>query len=147
MIIDNTKHHNNNNSVIKKLKPLNDVGLGYLKLGQSSSTLSGGEAQRLKLASYLVDENKKSLQKTLFIFDEPTSGLHYSDISNFMKSIQKLIHIGNSVIIIEHNTDLIKQADWLIDLGPEGGEGGEEYAFLVIQKILLQKKEIRRGNI
>lgn len=82
----------------------------------------------------------KITSKTLFIFDEPTSGLHYSDISNFMKSIQKLIHIGNSVIIIEHNTDLIKQADWLIDLGPEGGEG-VEYAFLVIQKILLQKRK------
>ena len=137
---------NNNNSVIKKLKPLNDVGLGYLKLGQSSSTLSGGEAQRLKLASYLVDENKKSLQKTLFIFDEPTSGLHYSDISNFMKSIQKLIHIGNSVIIIEHNTDLIKQADWLIDLGPEGGEGGGRICFSGYPKDIITKKGNKTGK-
>ena len=137
---------NNNNGVIKKLKPLNDVGLGYLKLGQPSSTLSGGEAQRLKLASYLVDENKKSLQKTLFIFDEPTSGLHYSDISNFMKSIQKLISIGNSVIIIEHNIDLIKQADWLIDLGPGGGEGGGRICFSGYPKDIITKKGNKTGK-
>ena len=137
---------NNNNSVIKKLKPLNDVGLGYLKLGQPSSTLSGGEAQRLKLASCLADENKKSLQKTLFIFDEPTSGLHYSDISNFMKSIQKLINIGNSVIIIEHNTDLIKQADWLIDLGPEGGKGGGRICFSGYPKDIITKKGNKTGK-
>ena len=137
---------NNNNSVIKKLKPLNDVGLGYLKLGQSSSTLSGGEAQRLKLAFCLADENKKSLQKTLFIFDEPTSGLHYSDIANFMKSIQKLINIGNSVIIIEHNTDLIKQADWLIDLGPEGGEGGGRICFSGYPKDIITKKGNKTGK-
>jgi excinuclease ABC subunit A len=137
---------NNNNSVIKKLKPLNDVGLGYLKLGQPSSTLSGGEAQRLKLASCLADENKKSFQKTLFIFDEPTSGLHYSDIANFMKSIQKLINIGNSVIIIEHNTDLIKQADWLIDLGPEGGEGGGRICFSGYPKDIITKKGNKTGK-
>ena len=136
----------NKKSVIKKLKPLNDVGLGYLKLGQPSSTLSGGEAQRLKLASYLVDENKKSLQKTLFIFDEPTSGLHYSDISNFMKSIQKLISIGNSIIIIEHNIDVIKQADWLIDLGPGGGEDGGRICFSGYPKDIITKKGNKTGK-
>ena len=135
-----------NNNIIKKLQPLYDVGLGYLKLGQSSSTLSGGEAQRLKLASYLVDENKKSFQKTLFIFDEPTSGLHYSDISNFMKSVQKLIDIGNSVIIIEHNIDLIKQADWLIDLGPGGGSGGGEVCFSGYPNKIISKKGNKTGK-
>ena len=107
----------------KKLKPMYDVGLGYLRLGQSSSTLSGGEAQRLKLAAYLSDE-KKLNEKTLFIFDEPSSGLHNKDISYFMTSVFRLIENGNSVIIIEHNTELIKQADWVIDLGPEGGDAG-----------------------
>ena len=129
-----------------RLQYLNNVGLGYLKLGQSSSTLSGGEAQRLKLASYLVDENKKSFQKTLFIFDEPTSGLHYSDISNFMKSVQKLIDIGNSVIIIEHNIDLIKQADWLIDLGPGGGSGGGEVCFSGYPNKIISKKGNKTGK-
>ncbi len=100
-----------------------DVGLGYLRLGQSSSTLSGGEAQRLKLAKYLSDD-KKLNEKTLFIFDEPSSGLHNKDISYFMTSVFRLIDSGNSVIIIEHNTELIKQADWIIDMGPDGGKGG-----------------------
>ena len=107
----------------KKLKPMLDVGLGYLRLGQSSSTLSGGEAQRLKLATYLSDD-KKLNKKTLFIFDEPSSGLHNKDISYFMTSVFRLIDSGNSVIIIEHNTELIKQADWIIDMGPDGGQGG-----------------------
>jgi len=110
-------------TIQKKLKPMLDVGLGYLRLGQSSSTLSGGEAQRLKLATYLSDD-KKLNEKTLFIFDEPSSGLHNKDISYFMTSVFRLIDSGNSVIIIEHNTELIKQADWIIDMGPGGGQGG-----------------------
>ena len=110
-------------TIQKKLKPMLDVGLGYLRLGQSSSTLSGGEAQRLKLATYLSDD-KKLNKKTLFIFDEPSSGLHNKDISYFMTSVFRLIDSGNSVIIIEHNTELIKQADWIIDMGPDGGQGG-----------------------
>ena len=110
-------------TIQKKLKPMLDVGLGYLRLGQSSSTLSGGEAQRLKLATYLSDD-KKLNEKTLFIFDEPSSGLHNKDISYFMTSVFRLIDSGNSVIIIEHNTELIKQADWIIDMGPDGGKGG-----------------------
>lgn len=107
--------------IISRLKPLKDVGLGYIKLGQSSSTLSGGENQRVKLA-YFISQEKQS--NTLFIFDEPTTGLHFHDISVLLKSLNGLIEKGNSVIIIEHNMDIIKSADWLIDIGPEGGESG-----------------------
>ena len=115
-------------TILKKLKPMFDVGLGYLRLGQSSSTLSGGEAQRLKLASYLIEE-KSSQNNSLYIFDEPTSGLHNKDIAYFMSSISRLIDMGNSVVIIEHNTELIKQADWIIDMGPEGGDKGGEICY------------------
>lgn len=107
--------------IIKKLLPLQEVGLGYIKLGQSSSSLSGGENQRVKLAFFLSEENKGN---NLFIFDEPTTGLHFHDISTLLKSINALIDRGNSVIIIEHNLDMIKSADWIIDIGPEGGENG-----------------------
>ena len=107
--------------IISRLKPLHDVGLGYIKLGQPSSTLSGGESQRVKLASFLVQENAP---KTLFIFDEPTTGLHFHDISTLMDSLNRLIDKGHSVLIIEHNMDVIKSADWVIDIGPEGGEEG-----------------------
>lgn len=107
--------------IVRKLKPLQDVGLGYVKLGQPSSTLSGGESQRVKLASFLATEGQGH---KLFIFDEPTTGLHFSDIQTLMKSFSRLIERGNSVVIIEHNTDVIKQADYIIDLGPEGGEKG-----------------------
>ena len=128
-------------AIVNKLTPLHDVGLGYLKLGQSSSTLSGGEAQRLKLATYLIDEKKKKFNKTLFIFDEPTSGLHNKDIDNFLSSIFNLIELGNSVIIIEHNTELIKQADWIIDLGPEGGEKGGKICFEGTPNNLILKRD------
>ena len=108
--------------IVKKLKPLKDVGLGYVQLGQSSSTLSGGEAQRIKLASFLVKGNTKN--KALFIFDEPTTGLHFHDIKKLLKSFNALISKGHTVIVIEHNMDLVKCADYVIDLGPEGGENG-----------------------
>jgi len=108
--------------VYSKLKPLQDVGLGYVQLGQSSSTLSGGEAQRIKLASFLVKGDTKD--KTLFIFDEPTTGLHFHDIKKLLKSFEALIEKGHSIIVVEHNLDLIKCADYIIDLGPEGGENG-----------------------
>jgi excinuclease ABC subunit A len=107
--------------VTKKLKVLEDVGLGYLRLGQSATTLSGGEAQRIKLASYLARETS---EKTLFIFDEPTTGLHFDDINKLLGAFKRLIEAGGSVLIIEHNLDVIKYADWVIDLGPEGGDAG-----------------------
>lgn len=107
--------------IIKKLQPLQDVGLGYIKLGQSSSTLSGGENQRVKLAYYISMDKQ---EHTMFIFDEPTTGLHFHDISTLLKSLNRLVEKGNTVIIIEHNMDMIKSADWLIDIGPEGGDAG-----------------------
>lgn len=110
-------------SIYSKLKVLNDVGLGYIKLGQSATTLSGGEAQRIKLATEL---SKKSTSKTLYILDEPTTGLHFEDINKLLTILHKLVEKGNSVLVIEHNLDVIKTADWIIDMGPEGGEGGGE---------------------
>jgi excinuclease ABC subunit A len=107
--------------ITKKLKVLEEVGLGYLRLGQSATTLSGGEAQRIKLASYLARETS---EKTLFIFDEPTTGLHFDDINKLLVAFKRLIEAGGSVLIIEHNLDVIKSADWVIDLGPEGGDAG-----------------------
>ncbi len=113
--------------IADRLRPLADVGLGYVRLGQSSSTLSGGESQRVKLAFYLAQE--KSNEKMLFVFDEPTTGLHFHDISKLMKSLNALVDHGHSVILIEHNMEVIKCADWVIDLGPEGGEKGGYVVF------------------
>ncbi len=108
--------------IAKKLQPLRDVGLGYVQLGQSSSTLSGGEAQRIKLASFLLKGISK--EKTIFIFDEPTTGLHFHDIQKLLASFYALLHNGHTLIVVEHNLDLIKCADYIIDLGPEGGKNG-----------------------
>lgn len=113
--------------VIAKLRPLQEVGLGYVKLGQSSSTLSGGEAQRIKLASFLIKGNNS--KKTLFIFDEPTTGLHFHDIQKLLKSFDALIALGNTILVIEHNMEMIKSADWVIDIGSEGGNLGGELVF------------------
>ncbi|WP_353197724.1 excinuclease ABC subunit UvrA [Parapedobacter defluvii] len=113
--------------ILAKLQPLADVGLGYVKLGQSSSTLSGGEAQRIKLASFLIKGNNS--KNTLFIFDEPTTGLHFHDIKKLLKSFDALIAQGNSILVIEHNMDMIKSADWIIDIGPEGGQRGGHLVF------------------
>jgi excinuclease ABC subunit A len=107
--------------LVARLKVLQDVGLGYLRLGQSATTLSGGEAQRVKLAAHLA---QATCEGTLFLFDEPTTGLHFEDISKLLQSFERLIHNGGSILIIEHNLDLIKAADWIIDLGPEGGDAG-----------------------
>jgi excinuclease ABC subunit A len=111
----------NVNRVASRLRVLDDVGLGYLRLGQSATTLSGGEAQRVKLAAYL---SKKTSERTLYIFDEPTTGLHFDDINRLLTAFRHLIEAGGSIIIIEHNLDVIKSADWIIDLGPEGGDEG-----------------------
>ena len=107
--------------ILHKIKVLQDVGLGYIKLGQSSTTLSGGESQRVKLATEL---SKRDTGQTIYILDEPTTGLHFEDIRVLMDVLQKLVERGNTVIVIEHNLDVIKVADYLIDMGPEGGRGG-----------------------
>jgi excinuclease ABC subunit A len=108
--------------IVQKLIPLQQVGLGYVKLGQSSSTLSGGESQRIKLAYFLSKESRE--EKILFIFDEPTTGLHMHDISLLLHSLESLLKKGHTVLVIEHNLEVIKSADWIIDLGPEGGDQG-----------------------
>lgn len=113
--------------ILTKLQPLVDVGLGYVHLGQSSNTLSGGEAQRIKLASFLIKGNNAN--KTMFIFDEPTTGLHFHDIKKLLIALNTLIEQGNSVLVIEHNMDMIKSADWVIDIGPEGGDQGGNVVF------------------
>jgi excinuclease ABC subunit A len=125
--------------IVQKLKPLQDVGLGYVTLGQSSSTLSGGEAQRIKLASFLVKGT--SADKTLFIFDEPTTGLHFDDIKKLLKSFDELLAKGHSIIVIEHNIELIKCADYIIDLGPEGGENGGNLLAEGTPEEIVQSKE------
>jgi excinuclease ABC subunit A len=132
---------NKQNKIIQKLQPLQDVGLGYVQLGQSSSTLSGGEAQRIKLASFLVKGATK--EKALFVFDEPTTGLHFHDIKKLLASFEALIDKGHSILVIEHNLDLIKCADWIIDLGPEGGEkGGQLLAEGTPEDVIKIKKSV-----
>jgi len=133
------------NKIVEKLQPLFNVGLGYIKLGQSSSTLSGGESQRVKLASYLSKEN--SLQgPTLFIFDEPTTGLHFHDIKKLLDAFDALISHGHSLIIIEHNPEVIKYGDWIIDLGPEGGDNGGNIVFEGTPENLINERNSYTGR-
>lgn len=131
-------------SVAKKIQPLSDVGLGYVKLGQSSDTLSGGEAQRVKLASFLG--KGKGAGRLLFIFDEPTTGLHFHDIKKLLSSFNALIEQGHSIIVIEHNTDVIKSADWVIDLGPGAGDEGGNLVYAGVPKGLKKVKESFTGK-
>jgi excinuclease ABC subunit A len=108
-------------SIQNKLRTLDEVGLGYIRLGQPATQLSGGEAQRVKLATEL---SRRSTGRTLYILDEPTTGLHFADVAHLLQVLNRLVESGNTVVVIEHNLDVIKSADWLIDLGPEGGDGG-----------------------
>ena len=116
----------NQPSILKRIKVLQDVGLGYIKLGQPSTTLSGGESQRVKLATEL---GKKDTGKTLYILDEPTTGLHFEDIRVLLSVLNRLVDKGNTVVVIEHNLDVVKSADWLIDMGPGGGREGGRLVF------------------
>jgi len=108
-------------SIYKKLKTLYDVGLGYIRLGQPATTLSGGEAQRVKLAAELA---RRGTGRTMYILDEPTTGLHFADVERLLQVLQLLVDAGNSIVVIEHNMEVVKSADWIIDLGPEGGDAG-----------------------
>jgi len=130
--------------IINKIRPLVDVGLGYVHLGQSSNTLSGGEAQRIKLASFLVKGNNN--KKTMFIFDEPTTGLHFHDIKKLLKSFDALISQGNTILVIEHNMDVIKCADWVIDIGLEGGDGGGNVVFEGLPEDLIRNESSYTGQ-
>jgi len=120
-VADAMDFFSNQRRIAEKLELLNDVGLGYIHLGQAATTLSGGEAQRVKLATELA---KRDTGRTLYILDEPTTGLHFEDVRLLLDVLHRLVDKGNSVVVIEHNLDVIKTADWIIDLGPEGGEMG-----------------------
>ena len=127
----------------EKLNVLNEVGLGYLKLGQSAVTLSGGEAQRVKLAKEL---GKRDTRRSLYLLDEPTVGLHYEDVKKLLEVLQRLVDRGNTVVVIEHNLDVIKTADWVIDLGPEGGDKGGRIVAKGTPEEIAQKKESATGE-
>jgi excinuclease ABC subunit A len=129
--------------VMKKLTTLNDVGLGYIRLGQQATTLSGGEAQRIKLATELSRVSKDS---TFYILDEPTTGLHFEDVKLLLGVLQRLVDRGHTVVVIEHNLDVIKSADWVIDLGPEGGEEGGKLLFSGTPENLLNYKGSYTGS-
>jgi excinuclease ABC subunit A len=129
--------------LVGKLKVLEEVGLGYLRLGQSATTLSGGEAQRVKLAAHLAQKTKS---KTLFIFDEPTTGLHFDDINKLLAAFRALIENGGSLLVIEHNLDVIKTADYVVDLGPEGGTGGGEIVAVGTPEAVAKNENSHTGR-
>ena len=139
-----TKISNTEKKIITRLKALHDVGLGYVQLGQSSSTLSGGEAQRIKLASFLLKGSTEG--NTLFVFDEPTTGLHFHDIHKLLFAFNALVEQGHTIIIIEHNLDVIKCADWIIDIGPEGGNNGGNIVFEGVPEDLVKEKNSYTGK-
>ena len=130
-------------AVKRKLQTLSDVGLGYIRLGQPATTLSGGEAQRVKLASEL---QRKQTGKTFYILDEPTTGLHFEDVRQLLLVLQRLVDSGNTVLVIEHNLDVIKCADYLIDLGPEGGERGGKLVFAGTPEEIVSCKKSHTGR-
>jgi excinuclease ABC subunit A len=130
--------------ILQKIRPLSNVGLGYVQLGQSSSTLSGGEAQRVKLASFLTKENNKD--HVFFIFDEPTTGLHFHDIRKLLTALNALVEKGHTVMVVEHNMEVIKSADWVIDLGAEGGKLGGNLVFQGTPEGLAEVKESFTGQ-
>jgi excinuclease ABC subunit A len=134
---------NDNSTISEKLKSLNNVGLGYIRLGQPATTLSGGEAQRIKLATEL---SRRATGKTLYILDEPTTGLHFEDIKRLLDVLYQLVDLGNTVMVIEHNMDVIKSADWIIDVGPEGGFAGGEIVFCGTPKDIVKEKKSYTGQ-
>jgi excinuclease ABC subunit A len=128
---------------MRKLVTLNDVGLGYIRLGQQATTLSGGEAQRIKLATEL---SRASKDRTFYILDEPTTGLHFEDVNLLLAVLQRLVDNGHTVVVIEHNLDVIKCADWIVDLGPEGGEEGGKLIFSGTPEELARHKGSYTGS-
>jgi len=145
--------------IVRRLRPLVDVGLDYLRLGQPVPTLSGGEAQRLKLAGHLAEAEGRSIamlprrpregtekQTRVFLFDEPTTGLHFEDVSKLLKSFRKLLSAGHSLVVIEHNLDVIRACDWIIDLGPEGGDAGGEVVATGTPKQVMQNEKSHTGR-
>ena len=142
-IFFNSSNEKIEQKIAEKIKPLIDVGLGYLKVGQSSSTMSGGEAQRIKLASFL---SKNTAAPTLFIFDEPTTGLHFYDIEKLLIAFNALVNKGHTVLVIEHNVEVLKCADHIIDLGPEGGENGGNLLFCGTPEQLIKMENNSTGQ-
>jgi excinuclease ABC subunit A len=130
-------------SIARKLQTLMDVGLSYLRLGQSATTLSGGEAQRVKLS---LELSKRSTGRTFYILDEPTTGLHFQDIALLLQVLNQLVEAGNTVVVIEHNLDVIKTADWVIDMGPEGGDGGGQIVAQGTPELIATTKASHTGH-